>query len=173
MPDPADPNRRPGETPRAYRERIHHVPTDPRTWGAFDAIPEAHPSGCCVRQACGCEVVGNGTLPYPYAILRCAAHGEPSVPAGGVLAALVEASAHLARLSAALGFDVHLDGSARQVAVFAARPVSATVEALRTELGAPDWTGTQDDGTEVATWHAPALTLFVSDPRTPDDSTPF
>jgi hypothetical protein len=64
----------PGESPLDYRTRIGHRPEDPRTWGPLDTNPDATPGGCHVQHKCGCEVVGTGTLPYPYTVLRCALH---------------------------------------------------------------------------------------------------
>ncbi len=62
----------PGETPREWRERTGHVPTDPTTWNL--GAPEADAPGIFVNRPCGCRVVGNGTLPYPLSVLPCEQH---------------------------------------------------------------------------------------------------
>lgn len=72
----------PGETPVEYRERIGHNPRDPRTWGPLEDNPNAFPDSVCCTHACGCQVVGNGTLPYPLTILWCDAHRAVTEPRG-------------------------------------------------------------------------------------------
>jgi len=64
----------PGETPLQYRTRIGHSPVDPRTWDLDE--PESHTDGTYAHNTCGCTIVGNGTLPYPFSILFCQKHGE-------------------------------------------------------------------------------------------------
>jgi hypothetical protein len=64
----------PNETPFEYRERIGHVPTDPTTWGPIETNPFTCPSGVTTAYACGCRIVGEGTLPYPLSILWCDMH---------------------------------------------------------------------------------------------------
>jgi hypothetical protein len=65
----------PGETPVEYRQRIGHVNNDPKTWGPLDRNPDAYLYNVSViSHGCGCEVVGNGTIPYPLTILWCATH---------------------------------------------------------------------------------------------------